>query len=532
MSLFGGPSKADQLKAVLAKIENAVKSYVEDKIVSMEVERVSGTIITLTKKLNENPLLCSEAPPNCTGSCLASYNHTRASFWNDINNYLDDNVMYIYTMSCLDQSATDNWEPIFPADQSCIDFEKQGVISNQVHTAQLHIHAGTEVARSLEGALAVAQFRTVQANQKMYFRLLAASLTNFIQYREKLTCAQYIHYSSNWGKKSWAGVVECGKDCSAWLSDSDISSSFQLLDPITGLVINDEEGCGVYTVGVNYDNQKDFCARNAYGVCAQSDFDHFYDDWEENITYGLGPQIRSFQITFKVTENSTCGRNSMPAVPEQVSLQGCNGLCAALQSCDAFQFELPSATVVNGTCKLSVVPASFIGQTCPSEGCGEGAWCNSGDNMCYEGCFSTAERCGNVIPRRAGYWCNYSPDAQPTCGTTNPKCPGQDAPCDGKNPLPDVANWAQLVQNQYCSSYKSFNGYAGIKTPEECAAKCPDCNAVSITPSGCQVWQDCVVSVTLQDTPNKFYFREEAAKPGAPDGLTSCGMMRIFSTPV
>jgi len=466
------------------------------------------------------------------------YNVSRASFWNELNNYIDQNMQNIFTMSCLNKEGSD-WDPIFPAEQDCIDFEKQGMITNQVHTAQLHIQAGLEIARIQTKAPDVAKqtLRTVQSNRRMYFRLLAASLSNFITYRERFVCDQILKYPKYYGETSWVGVDQCPGSCCCGFGDHyGVIGTYSLADSITGLAIENYTGCELSYCPPAYNQKKDQCATKRFPtMCADSDFNTFYGDWEQNITFGIGAMIRSFQITFAVTENSTCGRpeNRMLSTPTPVSLEGCQSLCSGLLSCDGFQFELPNATAVNGICKLSNVPSSLIGLACPAEGCGEGYWCNSADNKCYEACFSTAERCGNDIPRRSSYQCNYSPDTRPTCGTTNPNCPGQDIPCSGV-PLPSVANWGQLAKNQYCSSSKSFNGYAGIGTIEECAAKCPDCNAISIdhSTSACKVWQDCTVSVTLTDTTDTFYFKEEATTPGRLDGLTKCGMMRIDSPDV
>eukprot|EP00931_Biecheleriopsis_adriatica_P120269 TRINITY_DN95387_c0_g1_i1.p1 TRINITY_DN95387_c0_g1~~TRINITY_DN95387_c0_g1_i1.p1 ORF type:complete len:704 (-),score=101.69 TRINITY_DN95387_c0_g1_i1:2-2008(-) len=535
LSLFGGPSKADQLQAVLDKMMNAMKEYVEQQFVQEAVNNAQGTVLKATKLLNENPLFVSEPNSSYNEDEMKVYNASRADFWNELNDFFDLTIDKVfYSTNCLDLTpgTTSTWEPLVPAPQPCIDFDKQGMITNQVQTAQLHIQAGMEVARIESGNPDVAKqkLRAVESNRKMYFRLLAASLANFLTYREQLSCSNMLHYPSGWGDVSWSGAHDCHSCCCGF---NDFPYDSPLTDPITGTAINTyyKNPCNTKFCPNDDNQEKDQCTKAPYeNMCADKHFKQFYDDWVQNTTFDIGAKIRSFQVTFDVTKNSTCGRpeSRMRLVSSSVSLEGCQGLCYSLLSCDGFQFELPNATAVNGTCKLSSVPGSLIGKDCPSEGCGEGAWCSSTDNKCYEGCFSTAERCGSDIPRRASYWCNYSPDARPTCGTTNPNCPGQDAPC-GEVPLPDVAAWAELAKNQYCSSYKSFNGYAGINVTEECAAKCADCNAVSIDHSkaACKVWQDCVVSVTLTETSDTFYFKEEATSPGRLDGLTTCGMMRV-----
>eukprot|EP00930_Biecheleria_cincta_P029094 TRINITY_DN2024_c0_g5_i1.p1 TRINITY_DN2024_c0_g5~~TRINITY_DN2024_c0_g5_i1.p1 ORF type:complete len:1437 (-),score=161.97 TRINITY_DN2024_c0_g5_i1:132-4169(-) len=73
-----------------------------------------------------------------------------------------------------------------------------------------------------------------------------------------------------------------------------------------------------------------------------------------------------------------------------------------------------------------------IGAWCNSGTCGGGAQCNAVDNTCYEVCYNTETTCGDSIPRRKTYLCDYSRHGgRPSCGVTNILCEGkgENYPC-------------------------------------------------------------------------------------------------------
>eukprot|EP00930_Biecheleria_cincta_P106274 TRINITY_DN9965_c0_g1_i4.p1 TRINITY_DN9965_c0_g1~~TRINITY_DN9965_c0_g1_i4.p1 ORF type:complete len:877 (-),score=122.43 TRINITY_DN9965_c0_g1_i4:262-2814(-) len=77
-----------------------------------------------------------------------------------------------------------------------------------------------------------------------------------------------------------------------------------------------------------------------------------------------------------------------------------------------------------------------IGSACNWNKCGGGAFCNTGQGRCYETCYNTHTTCGDSIPRKNTFHCDYSSSGgRPFCGVTNNLCVGrgQNYPCSSSS---------------------------------------------------------------------------------------------------
>jgi hypothetical protein len=124
-------------------------------------------------------------------------------------------------------------------------------------------------------------------------------------------------------------------------------------------------------------------------------------------------------------------------------------------------------------------PPAAVGQRC-NPGCAAGAWCNSGDNMCYEGCVAKGVCTnGNAVPRKGTYYCDYS------------NCPPAPTPVDCV-----VSDWSPMsaCSATACGTSGTQTQTRTVKTAAANGGKaCPPltntapCNAPACSPLDCVV---------------------------------------------
>eukprot|EP00930_Biecheleria_cincta_P029093 TRINITY_DN2024_c0_g4_i1.p1 TRINITY_DN2024_c0_g4~~TRINITY_DN2024_c0_g4_i1.p1 ORF type:complete len:953 (-),score=125.93 TRINITY_DN2024_c0_g4_i1:132-2801(-) len=136
-----------------------------------------------------------------------------------------------------------------------------------------------------------------------------------------------------------------------------------------------------------------------------------------------------------------------------------------------------------------------VGASCNWGKCGGGAACSSVDNRCYETCYNTATTCGDAIPRKSKYSCDYSSHGgRPSCGVTNAQCSGRgdDYPCPqfAQTAEPTLPPDSAYIERSLVAEDGNDigNPISPLSSVEDCKQRCSknfNCNSFDLCSDGC-----------------------------------------------
>lgn len=248
--------------------------------------------------------------------------------------------------------------------------------------AQAHIltfQAAAQVAPNI--FLAQQQARNSYAMQVYYAKLLAASLTNWLDAADTMSLSCAYDYPEYWGN---TGSIHPCKDCTAYLTDA-AAATYRY----TGKTVTQTTGCKGSCFGKSdrqqpiekYGGVCDGWDGSFYShgyhcqveqeppACNSSDFARVNDGWMAEARPQLLPLVRAFQIVFTSAEQAdglacACSSPQYGLYPE-MNASTCQFICRADVQCAAYQWTLdrePPAdhgalvlnysSPVNGTCTL------------------------------------------------------------------------------------------------------------------------------------------------------------------------------------
>jgi len=559
LSLFSvdSSSQADALKALYDQIMAEVQSMINDALVQENLASAYVTTSSVLMTWYQNPWYITHTP-NTTSQQSAYY-----AWYTERTADFNTNLKDMFSPDCLQNDL----QPQFPPNEVCQGFSAAGVLLQQIQYAQAHIftfQAAAQVAS--QRSVALQQTQNSVDMTKKYARLLAASLTNWMDYASTMTC-DYNPLPDDWGEKGtgcsshgcW-DYSKCDK-CTAQLSPAAAAEY-----TYTRATVAETFGCDPSCYGQDYDDQPDdICnADSSYcsTACRTSQFEHMMTDWKARAKPQLMGLVRAFQLQFTSAEEADGKACACPA-PQYLMMESnastCQFLCRADVDCQAYEWTLEGedadgglvlnySSPVNGTCKLFTCGYLLRWDSCvTSEECPSGTTCHVGDARCMTDgdCAWANEQDGTSrdctpIPRTStvDYFsactdsdqCNGLYDF---CHVGDKRCQTT-ADCDWLNQqegtsrdctaMPKTVRWNfTSIERQYCVNTTQEVAIAGVTDLEVCKANCGNsCNACALGPDGCRIYENCAPSVVWRDDGYTTYMKDLSPTATTANAGSSC----------
>jgi len=565
LSLFTASSPdtsvADAMLALYQQIMEEVQTMITDALVQQNLATAYVTMTGVLSTWNQNPWYITETP-NTTAEKESYYTwfiERTADFNNEVGSMFDAN--------CLQGSQ----EPAFPPNSLCQGFCASGVLLQQIQFAQAHIttyQAAAQVATKKQRAEMQTQ-NSVDMTKK-YARLLAASLTNWLDYAAGAGAPRCAYdHKDDWGEYDMVCTGHCIRrdacpGCTATLTPT-AGAAYKY----TGKTVVETYGCEGSCYGKKKNNQpKDICGSKAgtpgycENACRNKQFSQLLKDWRASAEPQMLAMVRAFQLQFTSAEQAN-GKSCACPAPQYLMMESnastCQFLCRAQVGCQAYQWTLEGedgdgglvlnySSPVMGTCRLFACGYQLPWDGCEtSDGCPSGTSCRVGDKRCLSNadCAWANEQDGasrdcTAIPRirTTDAWegcessdqCNGLGDF---CRVGDKRCL-TDADCDWASktdgasrdctPIPKTVRWNfTSVGYQYCVNTTQEILFAGVTDLEVCKANCGNsCNACALGPDGCKIYENCAASVLWRADGYTTYMKDLSTSATAEDETSAC----------
>jgi len=418
-------------------------------------------------------------------------------------------------------------------------------LMQQLQFAQAHLTAYQAAAQFAPTEdLAQQEVEALTLNRYMYANLLAASLSNWLDYAIKPECVY--DYPDDWGEYRSLGSETRRRfhhskcpDCKAYLSETSGGAYIY-----TGENVSNLTGCLSYDYEEGGDDafqqqSKDVCTQTDIAECSNEDFTTQYNAWFAKAQPAMLPWVRAFQIDFQDEGNASgqecaCENGITAYSVTEANASSCQISCRADVNCRAFQFNALVDGVLNyssseiGTCSLFSCTLEAWSGCATSDQCPMSTSCRIGDPRCLtqadcewaNGQDGTARDC-TAIPRSLstddGASCESSDECvglASFCRVGDKRCVTDDQ-CDAtttdctkmSKTTPAGTTFSQMSGGQNCVD---LNVYARFEVADfaECMNYCGfSCNAVAFQGSSCVVYEACVPTVVWKQTGWKYFMK-------------------------